>query len=161
MWRTLTSRLAGCPDSRDLAQGDDRRDRRRVHGPAQLVDDEAAVGVAVEREAEVGAVLDDRALQVDEVGRFERVRLVVGERAVELEVERHDLERQHGQAGRLAEHGRHRQPAHSVSGVDDDLQRPDVTQVDERSKVGGVVGEHVDLGDRTGLGHGLTMPCSR
>ena len=37
-----------------------RGDRRRVDGAALLVDDEAAVGVAVEGEAEVGAVLDDR-----------------------------------------------------------------------------------------------------
>ena len=76
-----------------------RGDRGRAHRAALLVDDEAAVGVAVEREPEVGAVLDDGALQVDEVRGLERVRLVVGERAVELEVERHDLERQR-RAGR-------------------------------------------------------------
>ena len=115
----------------DLAQGDDGRDRRGVHGAAQLVDDEAAIGVAVEGEAEVGAVLDDRLLQVDEVGRLERVRLVVGEGAVELEVERHDLERQGGEARGVAEHGGNGEPAHAVAGVDDDLERADGAQVDE------------------------------
>ena len=122
---------------------------------AALVDDEAAVGVAVEREAEVGAVLDDRALQVDEVRRVERVRLVVGEGAVELEVEGHDLERQRGRAGRLAEHRGHREPAHSVAGVDDDLQRADAAEVDERAEVARVVAEDVDALDAAGCRDGV------
>ena len=49
----------------DLAGGDQRGDRAGADRLAALVDDEAAVGVAVEGEPEVGAVLDDRGLQVD------------------------------------------------------------------------------------------------
>ena len=120
---TLTSVSPDAVDAGDLAQRDDGRDRRRVDRAALFVDHEAAIGVAVEGEAEVGAVLDDGTLQVDEVRRLERVGLVVGEGAVEFEVERHDLERQGRQAGRLAEHGGHGEPAHAVAGVDDDLER--------------------------------------
>ena len=60
-------------------------------------------------------VLADRRLQVDQVGRLQRVGLVVGERAVQLEVQRHDRQRQ-----ALAEHRRHGVSAHAVAGVDDD-----------------------------------------
>ena len=55
-----------------------------------------------------------------QVRRVDRVGLVVGEAAVELEVHRRDVERQVG------EHLRHGEAAHAVAGVDDDLQRPDV-----------------------------------
>ena len=103
-------------------------------GRAGRVDDEAAVGVAVEGQPDVGALGDDRALQVDEVRRLERVGLVVGERAVELEVQRHDRQRQRGQDG-VAEHGGHGVAAHPVAGVDDDLQRADAGQVDQPAQV--------------------------
>ena len=110
-----------------LAGGDQRGDRGRRDRLAALVDHEAAVGVAVEGQAEVGAVLAHRALQVDQVGRVQRVGLVVGEGAVQLEVERHDLQRQRRQDG-VAEHGRDGVAAHAVAGVDDHLQRPDAAR---------------------------------
>jgi hypothetical protein len=61
----------------------------------------------------------DGLLQVDQVGRVQRVGLVVGEGAVELEVQRDDVERQ------PVEDHRHGVPAHAVAGVDDDAQRAD------------------------------------
>ena len=57
-------------------------------GCALFVDDETPVGVAVEGQSDVGAGLDDVGLQVDEVGRVQRVGLVVGEGAVEFEEQR-------------------------------------------------------------------------
>ena len=62
-------------------QGGGERARHRL-GP--LVDEEDAVGVAVEGQADVGAVLEHRLLQVDEVLGLDRVGRVVGEGAVEL-----------------------------------------------------------------------------
>ena len=88
-------------------------------GLAALVDDEAAVGVAVEGEAEVGAGLAHPRLEVDDVLRVERVGLVVGERAVQLEVHRDEFERQ-----ALEDRG-DGVAAHAVARVDDDLQRAD------------------------------------
>ena len=64
------------------------------------------------------------ALQVDQVGRLQRVGLVVGERAVELEVQRDDGQRQRRQYG-VAQHRRHGVAAHPVAGVDDDRERAD------------------------------------
>ena len=78
----------------DLARRDQGGDRAGADRLAALVDHEAAVGVAVEGEPEVGAVLEHRPLQVAQVLRLERVGLVVGERAVELEVQRDDVQRQ-------------------------------------------------------------------
>ena len=46
-----------------LAGRDQRGERRRVHGPAPLVHDEAAVGVAVEGQPDVGLLGDHPALQ--------------------------------------------------------------------------------------------------
>ena len=115
-----------------------------------LVDDEAAVGIAVEGESEVGAVLDDGLLQVDEVRRLERVRLVVRKGAVELEVHRNDLDRQRGQPGGGAEHGGNGESAHAVAGIDDDAQRADAGEVDELAQLRRVVGQHVQLAVRAG-----------
>jgi hypothetical protein len=92
-------------------------------------------------------VLDDGLLQVDEVRGLERVRLVVRERAVELEVERDDLERQLGQPGCGAEHGGRRETGHAVAGIHDDLDGADAVERHERAKVRGIVGEHILLAE--------------
>jgi hypothetical protein len=149
LWITTASRPAARSFG-DLARGHQGRDGARAHRVAPLVDDEAPVGVAVEGQADVGAVLDDGPLQVDQVGRVERVGLMVGEAAVELEVQRDDPQRQCRQPGRLLEHGRHGEPAHAVAGVDYDGQLAGTAQVDQPAQVGRVVGEQVLLGDRAG-----------
>ena len=95
-------------------------------------------------------MLDDGGLQVAQVLRLEGVRLVVGEGAVELEVERDDLERQLGQSGAGAEDGRDRVAAHAVARVDDDLERAPAGQVDQAAQERGVVAEQVALDDRAG-----------
>ncbi len=129
-----------------LARGDERGEHRRADDLAALVDDEAAVGVAVEGQPDVGAELDDLRLQVRRVGRVDRVRLVVREAAVELEVQRRHLERQ------ALEDGRHGVPAHAVARVNNDRERPDVLDAgDELLHVRGVSGQQVLLADRAGL----------
>ena len=150
--------------SGDLAAGDERGDRAGAHRFSALVDDEAAVGVAVEGQPEVGAVLADGGLEVDEVLRVERVGLVVGEVAVELEVERDDGEREAGQAGAGLEDGGDGVAAHAVAGVDDDLERADAGEVDQAAQEGGVVGEDVALvdgcpGRRRRVGVGRRSPA--
>ncbi len=126
-----------------LAGGDQRGEHRRADQLAALVDDEAAVGVAVEGQPEVGAGLADRGLQVDEVGRLDRVGLVVREGAVELEVERHDVEVE------PAEHRGRGVPGHPVAGVDDDRE-PAPGDRREAEQVLGVVVEQVPLDDAAG-----------
>ena len=96
-------------------------------------------------------MLDDGLLQIDEVGRLQRVRLVVRERSVELEVHRDDLDRQGSETGCIAEHGRYGHPAHAVSGVHDNTNRADATEIDEPAKVRRVVGENIDLTKAAGL----------
>ncbi len=132
-----------------FASGHEGGDGGRGDGVAVLVDDEAAVGVAVEGEAEVGALLADAPLEVDEVGRVERVGLVVGEGAVQFEVHRYEVE---GQAGEDRGDG---VAAHAVARVDDDLEGPGGAEVDEGAQVGRVVGEGVAPGDLARTGHGL------
>ncbi len=141
----LFGQLAHCD------QGGHRARRDRL---APLVHHEAAVGVAVEGQAGVRAHLAHLGLQVHQVLRVQRVGLVVGEVAVQLEVQRHDLD---GQVGEDRGHG---VPAHAVAGVHDHLQRPAAGQVDQIAQVGGVLGEHVPLGDAArggvlGVGHAL------
>ncbi len=63
-----TVSLARWPAS-DIAMRQDRQDLVAVDVVALVVDRQAAVGVAVEGEAGVGAVLEDRLLQRTEVGR--------------------------------------------------------------------------------------------
>ncbi len=93
----------------------------------RVVDEEAAVGVAVVGDAEVGALRtglldDERAVLLEQ-----RIRLVVRERPVRLEVARDDVE-----LGEALEHRRKHRSRHAVRRVDHDLQRPKRTLVDER-----------------------------
>ena len=103
-----------------------RRDEVAGNELPRLVDEEAAVRVAVEGDAEIGPLLGH--LPDDELTVLgqERVRLVVGKRAVGLEVAAHGLDRKS-----IQERQQHR-PCHPVGRVDDDPQWPDARDVDER-----------------------------
>lgn len=140
LWMTVPlppclARLAGGHQGGDGGRGD------RV---SALVDDEAAVRVAVEGDAEVGPLLADPLLEVDDVRRVEGVGLVVRERAVQFEVHRDDVQRQ------AREHRRDGVATHAVARVHDDLQGADRGQVDEGAQVGRVVVQCVPLRDRAG-----------
>ena len=65
-------------------RGHERRRQRTRHRLGLLVDEEDAVGVPVEGQADVGALLEHRRLQIDQVLGLDRVGRVVREGAVEL-----------------------------------------------------------------------------
>ena len=113
----------GCFSSIDSASSAVRKSPS-TNAPG-VVDEEAAVGVAVPGDPEVGALLahlvDDEAAVLLQ----QRVRLVVGEVAVGRPVGRHEVE-----AELLEQRPDHR-PGHAVAAVDDDLQRLDRGGVDE------------------------------
>ena len=113
---------------------------------AGVVHEEAAIRVAVEGDAEVGALLER--LRDDErpVLGQERVRLVVRERSVWLEVAGHRPDRQ------PLEHGREHRARHPVRRVDHDLERRDRRDVHERQHLLDEAGPDVvwlDRPDRT------------
>ena len=110
-----------------------------------VVDEEHAVGVAVEREADVGAEVEHRALEVLQVLGLDRVGGMVRERAVELAVQHRERERQ------PLEDLRDDEPAHAVGGVGDDGERPQHRGVDERPHV---VAERLEQVERA-------RPCPR
>src|SRR3954453_12553148 len=134
------------------ALGEERRREVAGHELAGVVDEEAAVGVAVERNAEVGLLVER--LRHDELAVLgqQRVRLVVREGAVWLEEAAHRLE-----LGQLLEHGRQHRAGHAVRGVDHDLERLDRLRVDEREDALDVLLPDVvrlDRAPRTGPGSG-------
>lgn len=145
--------------AREFACGDQGRDRGRGDRFAPFVDDEAAVGVSVEGEAEVGALFADALLEIHEVRRVQGVGLVVGEGAVQLEV--HGDE---GQGQTLEDRG-NGVAAHAVARVDHDLQGADGGQVDEGAKVRRVILQRVGPGDRSrvrrGFGGARVRPAFR
>ena len=77
-------------------------------------------------------------LQVDEVGRLQRVGLVVGKGAVEFEVQRQQRDRRD-----RAEYRRGGVAGHAVARVDGDPERTQPRGVDQRAQEVTVVGEHV------------------
>ena len=81
----------GCDSS--ICCGEQRGEEVAVDELAVAVDEEAAVGVAVPRDPEVGALAEDLVDHEAAVLGQERVRLVVGELAVGLPVAGHQLER--------------------------------------------------------------------
>ena len=96
-------------------------------------------------------LLEHGRLKVAQVVGLDGVGLVIGEGAVELEVERDERERQTGEDRRRGESG------HAVTGIDDHGQGPDTAQVDERVQVRDVVGEHVALGDASWRNSGRSV----
>ena len=71
--------------------GEERREDVAAHDLGLLIDEDAAVGVAVEAHAKVGGVLQHRFLQLAQVDVHQRVGLVL-ETAGDLLVDGHDLE---------------------------------------------------------------------
>jgi hypothetical protein len=112
---------------------------------AFLVHDEAPVRVTVEGDAEVCPLCHDALLQFHHVLRLYRVRGVVGESAVELEVHRDVVE---GEP--IEDRGQHL-ACHAVAGVHDDLQPPQALGVYEREAVFGVIFGDVALLDGAGI----------
>ena len=105
--------------------GEERRHEVARDELAGVVDEEAPVGVAVEGRAEVGAVLAHLADHELAVLGEERVRLVVREVAVWLEVVRDRVDRD------PFEHGRQHHPGHPVRRVDHHAPLLDRIEVDE------------------------------
>ena len=99
--------------------GEQRGEEVAGHELARVVDEEAAVAVAVPGDAELGArlahLLDDEAAVLLE----QRVRLVVRELAVWLPVGRHLLDRQ------AVEQRTDHRARHAVAAVEHDPERPD------------------------------------
>jgi len=90
-------------------------------------------------------VLDDRLLRIDKVLGRQRVRLVVGERAVELQEQPDDLDVQRTQ------HAGDGVPGHAVSGVHDHLEPADAVQVDQGAQVRTVLTQDVLAAEGSGL----------
>ncbi len=99
--------------------GEERRDEVAGDELAGAVDEEAAVGVAVPRDADVGLLGDDALDDVAPVLFDERIRFVVREAAVDLEAE------PRRPAGQPIEELRRDQAAHAAAGVEHDVERLD------------------------------------
>src|SRR4051794_28035143 len=107
--------------------GKERRREVAGHELAAVVDEEAAVGVTVVGDPEVGALLRCRPHDELAVLRQERVRLVVRERPVGLEVAANRVD-----LGQPLEHPRQHRAGHPVRGVDHDAHGGDLVGLDER-----------------------------
>jgi hypothetical protein len=127
-----------------LARCDQRGKHRGRDDLASFVHHEAPVGVPVEGEPDVRVVLHHGALEVTHVLRVDGVRLVVRERAVQLEVERDQRDRQ------ALEDPRDRVTGHPVARVDHHRQRPDPGDVDQLPQVIRVAGQKVTHGHSPG-----------
>ncbi len=135
--------------------GEERRHEVARDELAGVVDEEAAVGVAVVRDAQVGALgarpLDDERPVLGE----QRIRLVVRERAVGIEEAPHDLELR-----KALEHLRQHRPGHPVRRVDDDPEGPDRARVDEREHLRDEAVPDVRRGHRAAT-RDVAEPCLR
>ena len=109
-----------------IDSGEERRGEVAGDELAGVVDEEAAVGVAVEGDPEIGPLLERLAHDELAVLGQQRVGLVVRKGSVRLEVAADSVDRQP-----LEDRRQHR-PSHPVGGVDHDAERPDLLHVDER-----------------------------
>ena len=120
--------------------GQQRGQEVAVDELAGVVDEEAAVGVAVPRDAEVGALLAHLVHDELAVLRQQRVGLVVGELAVGLPVGLDEVEAVEA----LEDRADHR-AGHAVAAVEHDLGRLDRGRVDELQRRVPELGGDVDL----------------
>src|SRR5690606_27122169 len=115
--------LAGRLDQRGLGeQGGDEVARDEL---AVAVDEEAAVGVAVPRDPDVGAGLDDLRDDVGAVLLDQWIGLVVREAAVDLEAP------PRSPAGKMIEELRRNQAVHADAGIEHNNERLDDRRVEE------------------------------
>ena len=105
--------------------GQERGEEVAVHEATCVVYEEAAVGVAVPGDAQLGTLRQDLLHHEAAVLGQERVGLVIGELAVGLPVGLHLVQRQR------VEDGPHHRPRHPVPAVQHDLHRPDAGGVHE------------------------------
>ena len=117
------------------------------HELARVVDEEAAVGVAVERNPEIGAFLFRLADDELAILGKKRIGLVVGERPVGLEEAAGD-----GELRQAVEHRREHHSRHAVCRVHHHAQRPDRIDLDEGEDLVDESGPDVLRGD-------LSSPC--
>ena len=130
--------------------GDERRHEVAGNELPRVVDEEAAVGVPVVGDPEVGRLLGD--LRHDELAvlRKERVGLVVREAAVGLEVAADDVELRNSIEDRRQHHA-----GHPVRRVDHDTQWADRLDVDEREDLGDEARPDILAPDRPSARRGL------
>ena len=107
------------------------------HRLGPVVDEEHAVGVTVEGHPDVGPLGQHPFAESGQVLGLDGVGRMVGEGAVELEVEGDDVDRE-----RPVDGGGH-QSAHAVGGVHHDLHGAEAPDVDEPPGVGRVGVEHL------------------
>ena len=107
---------------------DDRGRGRSADRLALVVDQEHPIGVAVERQPDVGARLQHALPQRDEVLGLDRVGGMVRERAVELAEEDLELERE------PREDLRHHESTHPVRGVGHDLRAAGGTETSTKER---------------------------
>ena len=133
------------------------REDRGGGGPgddlALVVDEDDAIGVAVEREPDRRVLGEHRPPEIGEVVERHDVGRVVREGAVELAVEHREVERQ------AVEHRGHDHSTHTVGGVGDDAHRHQRVDVDEGSDVRGERRQQVGVLDATGVFGPLEQPA--
>ena len=115
-----------------------------------LVDDEAAVGITVERQTDIGTGGCDVALKIDQVRRFQRIGFVVRKCSVEFEIQG-----QQSHAGDCADNRGRGVSGHAVARVDGHPQGAQSADVDQRPKKIRIIREHVpivDVSTRTVVG---------
>ena len=125
--QVVEDRRAGVLEQQGL--GEQRGDEVAGHELAVLVDEEAAVGVAVPGDAEIGALRHDPGPHLAAVLLEQRVGLVVGEGAVHVEVQFHALDR------RALEHRRRQLAGDAVGGIHDHAVRHQRGHVHERAQM--------------------------
>jgi len=100
----------------------DEISRDELAGP---VDEEAAIGIAVPRDADIGLFGDDALHDVAPILLDEGIGLVVRKAPVDLEAETR------GPAGEALEQFRRDEAAHAAAGIEHDVERADGARVDE------------------------------
>ena len=113
--------------ARQFPIGNQCRHRRGRDRLTAFVDNEAAISVAIECQTDVSTGFAHIALQIHQVGRLQRIGLVIGKRPVEFEIQR-----QHGDGRDRAQDGRRGVAGHSIAGVDGDPQRSQSADIHQR-----------------------------
>ena len=144
------NRVVNDRGTRRLIQGalrHQRGNRRRGDRITLLIDNKAPVRVPIKSQANISLLLHDEPLQVHQIPRIQRIRLVVRESTVQFEVERAHIH--------VIQHRRDGVAGHAVGGIHGDDQVAVRVHRHQVAQEGGVVRQHVALlGVAVGAGVG-------
>ena len=117
-------------DPGDFSPRHNRSDHTRCHRLTAFIHHKTPIGIPVERKPHIGTGLHHPCLEIHQVFWLQRVGLVIGKGAIQLEIHRINLEWEPRQPCFCAQHRGDGVAGHAIGRIHHDAKRPDLSDID-------------------------------